>query len=463
MPKTPASLPANLGESGKDQAQIFLQNLEHDLLTEKDLSQLSAEQQFEMIADKVGSHNEAITPRMELLKRLQESKETGKPLTVKFGIDPTGPDIHIGHSVSLIMLRRFQRMGHRIQLVIGDFTARIGDPTDRTTERDAITDEDIQRNMNSYFDQAARIIDLRQEHNNQVEMVFNSEWLGKISLTEWVPLLQKISAVQMMQRQDFQKRVEAGGSVSMAELMYALFMAYDSVVLKPDVELGGMDQFVNLHWCRDLMTLHAENPEVFVVVDLLPGTTGTRDNEGRLKKMSKSSKNYIRMTEDPSEMYGKTMSIPDDVMWVWFRELTEVTSEQLTQLKKYVESGFLHPMEVKKMLARLVVGTFNFKEENLIREAELTFLEKFGKEKTNLPRDLKVMEVEAGRRIIDVLSDVSGESKANLRKMQGGVSLLIGDEYQVLTIDQLNTMIIEGPEAIVKLGKKRYYRFVISR
>lgn len=461
MPRNPEFNPQQT-ESYKDDAQLFLMNLEDDLLTEKDLTQLSAEEQFELIADKVGSHNEAITPRMELLRRLQESKESGKPLVVKFGIDPTGPDIHIGHSVSLIMLRRFQRMGHRIQLVIGDFTARIGDPTDRTTERDVIDDDDIQRNMDSYFDQAARIIDLRQEHNDQVEMVFNSEWLSKITLTDWVPLLQRISAVQMMQRQDFQKRVQMGGSVSMAELMYALFMAYDSVVLKPDIELGGMDQFVNLHWCRDLMTLHSENPEVFVVVDLLPGTTGTKDEAGRLKKMSKSSKNYIRMTEEPAEMYGKTMSIPDDVMWVWFRELTEISSEQLTQLQRYVKQGSLHPMEVKKMLARLVVGTFNFKDRNLITEAESAFLEKFGKEKSVLPRDIKIAEVHAGQRIIDALSEISGESKATLRKMQGGVSVLQGNEYVALSTDELNTLTIDD-EVIVKLGKKRYYRFMVTR
>jgi len=460
MPKNPELRRERL-QSPEDDARSFLTNLEEEILAETDLSQLTAEQQFDLISDKMGSHPEAITPRMELLKRLEASKESDQPLTVKFGIDPTGPDIHIGHAVSLIMLRRFQRMGHRIQLVIGDFTARIGDPTDRTTERDAITDEEIQHNMESYFDQAARIIDLRQEHNNQVEMVFNSEWLGKISLTEWVPLLQKISAVQMMQRQDFQKRVQMGGTVSMAELMYSLFMAYDSVVLKPDVELGGMDQFVNLHWCRDLMSMHEENPEVFVVVDLLPGTTGTKDDEGRLKKMSKSAKNYIRMTEKPAEMYGKTMSIPDEVMWVWFRELTEISSEQLSKIQKYVQQGLLHPMDVKKMLARLIVGTFNFRNKNQIAEAESTFMEKFGKEKTILPRDIKNVEVEKGQRIIDALSQISGESKATLRKMKGGVSILRDEEYVVLSVDELNGLTIED-ETIIKLGKKRYYRFVIA-
>jgi tyrosyl-tRNA synthetase len=207
------------------------------------------------------------------------------------------------------------------------------------------------------------------------------------------------------------------------------------------------------------MALHSQNPEVFVVVDLLPGTTGTRDEEGRLKKMSKSSKNYIRMTETPAEMYGKTMSIPDDVMWVWFRELTEISSEQLSMLQQYVEQGQLHPMEVKKMLARLVVGTFNFKDISLIAEAEAAFSEKFGKEKSVLPRDIVAVEVQAGRRIIDVLSEISGESKATLRKMQGGVSILTDEEYRVLSVEELNTITLEEQEMIVKLGKRRYYRF----
>lgn len=461
MPRNPES-GQDTTQSAENEAIDFLESLEEELLLETDLSQLTAEQQFELIVDKMGSHPEAITPRMELLERLKASKESSEPLVVKFGIDPTGPDIHIGHAVSLIMLRRFQRMGHRIQLVIGDFTARIGDPTDRTTERDAITDDEIRHNMESYFDQAARIIDLRQEQNKQVEMVFNSEWLGKISLTEWVPLLQRISAVQMMQRQDFQKRIQMGGTVSMAELMYSLFMAYDSVVLKPDVELGGMDQFVNLHWCRDLMTMHDANPEVFVVVDLLPGTTGTRDDEGRLKKMSKSSRNYIRMTEEPAEMYGKTMSIPDEVMWVWFRELTDISSQQLLKLREYVEQGILHPMDVKKMLARLVVGTFNYKDKGQIAEAESTFMEKFGKEKAILPSDIKTVEVEMSSRLIDVLSQISGESKTTLRKMQGGISVLKGEDYVTVSIDELNELTIDS-ETVVKLGKRRYYRFVSTK
>lgn len=332
--------------------QLLIQ-LEQRLLTEhRDLSALSAEEQFRIIADKVADHPEAITPvpqqgNNELLQKLKRAKERGGLLTVKFGIDPTGPEMHLGHAVPILMLRRFQQMGYKIQFVVGDFTARIGDPSGRLTGRPILTEQQIRENMRNYFEEAGLILDLNKK--GRTETFYNSEWLGEMRMQDWLPLLQRVSASQMFQREDFQKRLEGGSSISMAELMYALFMAYDSVALKPDIEIGGIDQFLNLYWCRELMRFEGMKSEIFIVTNLLAGTSGETDSEGRFIKMGKSKKNYISVTENPREMYGKVMSIPDEVMWIWFRELTEISSEELKELKTEVEKGEIHPMDAKEI------------------------------------------------------------------------------------------------------------------
>ncbi len=367
--------------------------------------------------------------------------------------------MHLGHAVPILMLRRFQQMGCKIQFVVGDFTARIGDPTGRMTARPILTEEQIQENMKSYFEQAGLILDLR---NPGVETYYNSEWLSKMTMREWLPLLQRISASQVFQREDFQRRLKGGGSISMAELMYALFMAYDSVVLKPDVEVGGIDQFLNLYWCREMMRLEGLKSEIFVVTNLLAGTSGGIDSEGRIVKMSKSLRNYISIKEEPSEMYGKVMSIPDEVMWIWFRELTEISSSELKELKSRVQSGDVHPMEAKRMLARVIVGTFNHYDKGIISEAERRFNQKFGKQKQLVPGDIETVTAPSGSKLIDVLSEATGESKSSLRRMltsseKGGIRILRGDNYSPLTMDDLNSQ-ITGDEIIIRVGKRRYYK-----
>jgi tyrosyl-tRNA synthetase len=453
----------------KATASHYLSSLESELLTkDRDLSSLSAEEQFKIIADKVADHPEAITPapttdNNELLQLLRQAKDKKNPLTIKFGIDPTGSEMHLGHAVPLLMLRRFQQMGHKIQFVVGDFTARIGDPSGRIKGRPLLSEDEIRENMRSYFDQAGLLLDLKRSN---VETFYNSEWLSKMTMREWLPLLQRISASQIFQREDFQKRLESGGSISMAEAMYALFMAYDSVVLKPDVEVGGIDQFLNLYWCRELMRLEGLKSEVFVVTNLLAGSGGEIDSEGRMVKMSKSLRNYISITEDPAEMYGKVMSIPDEVMWVWFRELTEMSSDKLKELKASVQSNNLHPMEAKRMLARVIVGTFNRYDRNIINEAEKIFNQKFGKQKELIPEDIEIISVSPSSRLIDVLSKATGESKGALKRMltsvgEGGIRILKDGKYLPLAINDLNMEIKEG-EIVVRVGKRRYFNFKTS-
>lgn len=453
-------------EMNKD--QNFIEALEEKLLNpDTDLRRLSADQQFDLIASKVAFHPEAIIPKPtsgknEVLHLLQHSKKTGKPLGIKFGIDPTGPNIHFGHAISLLMLRRFQWMGHHIDLVVGDFTASIGDPSGRTTEREILTDKDIKRNMATYIDQASRILNLGPVVD--VNVLFNSEWLSKLDIKDWMWVLQRVSGPQLIQREDFTKRLQAGGMVSAAEMLYPLFMAQDSVEIGPDIELGGVDQLLNLHWCRELMGLHGQKSEAFILVDLLPGSTGEKDEKGQLIKMSKSKNNFVMVTEKPEEIYGRVMSIPDDVMWVWYRELTEISTEDLSHLRKMVGKERFHPMEAKRLLARAVIGTFNHFDKNLIKSAEAAFDQKFGKKKILIPDDVQSVQTSAGERIVDLLSNLTGESRSNIRKMTAqtgpsGIKILEGNEYRDVTTEELTSRkLVEGETLVVKFGKRRYFR-----
>jgi len=448
----------------------FIDELKDKLVNpDTNLERLTAEQQFELIAAKAATHPEAIIPKpydggSELLDLLTISKETGKPLHVKFGIDPTGPNIHFGHAVSLLMLRRFQWMGHHIDLVVGDFTARIGDPSGRMSEREILTDCAIKRNMSTYIEQASHILDL--EESKGVKVWFNSEWLSGMTMDKWISMLQKISGSQLLAREDFTKRLKSGGMVSAAEMLYPLFMAYDSVVIKPDIELGGVDQLLNLHWCRELMKLHRQPSEVFILVDLLPGTSGERDEDGQLTKMSKSKRNYVMVTEDPSEIYGKVMSIPDEVMWIWYRELTEISSQDLDRLKSLVTEGKFHPMEAKRLLARAVVGTFNHFDWGVIESAEKAFNQKFGKQKVLVPEGVEEIYVVAEDRVIDILSQLTDESKSSIKKMttkagSSGIKILEGEKYRDVSTEELIAMkISEGESLVVKVGKRRYFRLI---
>lgn len=451
----------------ENQSLNYLGELEYKLINpNNNLSQLSAREQYEIIANKVAKHPEAITPppaldNNELLNRLEKSKQSKIPLKVKFGIDPTGSEIHIGHAISLLMLRRFQRMGHSLNFIVGDFTAKIGDPSGRLASRPVLTDEQIKENMSTYLDQASRIIDL----NENVNVSYNSEWHNPITMQEWLPMLQKISASQIFQRKDFQQRISKGGSVSMAEMMYALFMGYDSVVLKPDVEIGGIDQFLNLHWCRELMSLNNQNSEVFITVDLLAGSTGEKDEDGRFMKMSKSQGNYIPVLENPNEMYGKVMSIPDDLMWIWYRELTEISELNLEELRNKVIMGEIHPRVAKQLLSRVIVGTFNYFDHKVIEESEQNFENKFGKAKSLVPNDIKIVLADPDSRLLDILSNATGRSKQELKKMvlesSTGIKILEGSNYSNVSRDHLNNLRVKpSQELVIKIGKKSFFRII---
>jgi tyrosyl-tRNA synthetase len=423
-----------------------------------DLTHLTAEEQFARIKDKAAAGHSIVT-EAALLERLKESKKTGKPLRVKFGIDPTGPQIHVGHAVSLINLRRLLRMGHEIHLIIGDFTAMVGDPGERMDARPPLSAEQVRENMATYAAQASRILDLNAPH---VHLHYNSAWLGKHSLSKWLSITKAISVNSLLQREDFRKRLDSGLHLSLAEFEYALLMGYDSVELKPDLEVGGMDQFLNFHFCRQMMEQAGQKPECFLTFDLLPGTTGERDAEGRLGKMSKSRGNYISMEAAPADMYGKVMSIPDEVMWIWYRELTEASSQELAWLKEEVSSGRLHPKEAKQLLARVVVATFHPHEPGAVENAEKDFNSKFGKAAQAVPESVGQVDSNAGKTLADLLKLASGESSSQVLRLvkQKGIHILEGEAYKPIEEPALKSAAGEFKGKYLKIGKLKFYQVV---
>ncbi|HTB23378.1 MAG TPA: tyrosine--tRNA ligase [bacterium] len=421
-----------------------------------DLSALGAQEQFDLIASKAAA-GESIVTRAGLLERLRESKAKGRPLRFKLGIDATTASIHIGHAIPLINLRRILKMGHHLDLIFGDFTAMVGDAAGRMEERPALSAEQVRANVATYAAQAGRVLDLNAPG---VSVHYNSAWLGKLTLSDWLKVTKGVGVSALLQREDFRKRMEAGLPLSLAEAEYALLMGYDSVTLKSDVEVGGMDQFLNFHFCRNLMEAAGQAPESFVCFDMLPGTTGERDEQGRLKKMSKTGGNHIALASPAEDHYGKVLSVPDEVMWIWYRELTEITAEELGGLKQAVASGALHPKEAKRLLARLVVALFNGHDQAVVRQAEAAFDQKFGAAKVLVPEDTKAVAL-AGPKVLDALRSATGESANQLRRLaqQKGLQILEGGEYLPLAEERLaeESGFLAG--RVLKIGKRQYFKF----
>lgn len=435
---------------------FHLGDLESRLLQlDADLRFLSAEQQFTRIMSRVADSSGAVVTPDDLLERLRASKASGKALRVKFGIDPTAPDIHLGHAVPLLNLRLFQRMGHDVVLVIGDFTGMVGDPSGRVEARPPLSEADIRSHMATYEEQASKILEVRAA---AVERRWNSEWMGRLTMRQWVEIIKRIPANALLQREDFRTRLAGGHGLSMAELEYALFMAYDSVVLNPDVEIGGADQYLNLHMCRQMMANAGQRPEVVVTYNLLAGTTGERDAQGRLVKMSKSKGNDVPITADPAELYGKAMSIPDEVMWSWYRELTDIAPEDLSGLKASVERQETHPKEAKHLLARVLVGTFNRFDLQVVGAAERDFQSKFGTRAALVPDGTQVAKTEPSQPLIDALAQIAKKSKSEIRRLvrQRGIDVLRDAAYAPLTIEELALPSRALKGHVVRIGKRLY-------
>ncbi|WP_424892637.1 tyrosine--tRNA ligase [Streptomyces sp. XH2] len=342
-----------LGESVARAGELLAQDLSSDQTVQRllqetgsrrylDLTDLSPKEQAELIA----ARTVEVLPGVDkLAERIEKRRAEGKGLKLKLGIDPTAADVHLGHAVPVIILSRFQRMGHDVTLLIGDFTAKIGDPTGRTAERPPLTDEDIAKNLAGYREQVRPFFDFEK-----VTFVQNSAWLAPYTFPELLGLLSQVPVSQLLQREDFRSRLAAGSGLSMSELLYPIAQGLDSVALDCDVELGGADQLLNLQMGRKLMELKGRTPQLVVTMPLIEGTDGTG------AKMSKSKGNYVGLTAPADDVFGKIMSVPDRLMEPYLKAWTEWTDEEITLALSRVEERSLHPMDLKKILAGEVVA-----------------------------------------------------------------------------------------------------------
>ena len=318
---------------------------------------ISAAEQFRLISHGVAD----LLPEDEFKKKLEKSVATNTPLIVKLGLDPTAPDIHLGHTVVLRKLKLFQDFGHKVIILIGDFTARIGDPTGKSVTRPPLTEEQVITNAKTYQEQIFKVLD-----PEKTEVRFNSEWLSKLDFADVLKLASKYTVARMLERDDFHKRYTEGRPISIHEFMYPLMQGYDSVALKADVEFGGTDQTFNLLMGRHLQGEEGMPEQTIITMPILEGLDG-------VQKMSKSLGNYIGISEAPSEMYGKAMSIPDELMMRYFMLVTDMSIEEQEQLSQDLESGAAHPRDVKMKLAHTIVRLYhgeeaaNFGQEEFVR------------------------------------------------------------------------------------------------
>jgi len=382
----------------------------------------------------------------DLRRKLARSAETGHPLRVKLGADPTAPDLHLGHTVVLRKLRQFQELGHTVIFLIGDFTGMIGDPTGRSATRPPLSREEIEANAETYKQQVFKILD-----PERTVIEFNSRWLGALRSEEWIRLTAKVTVAQILEREDFQKRLREGSPISLHELLYPVAQAYDSVMLGADVELGGTDQKFNLLVGRDLQREFGQEPQVVMTVPLLVGTDG-------VQKMSKSYGNYIGITEPPEQIYGKIMSISDEVMWTYYELLTDVPSEELARWRAEADAGHLNPRDVKAQLARRLVAEFH--SEAAARRAEEEFTRVF--RERGLPSEIPVFHLSApvGERVelarVLVQSGLAPSMREARRLIEQGGVHVDGER-----LADPRAHIVVKPEFIVQVGKRRFLRIRI--
>ena len=376
----------------------------------------------------------------ELVEKLEKSSATGVPLRVKAGFDPTAPDLHLGHTVLLHKLRQFQQLGHEIYFLIGDFTGMIGDPTGKSETRKVLSREDVLKNAETYKEQVFKILD-----PEKTKVVFNSEWLAKLSASDMIGLASKYTVARMLEREDFNNRFSNQQPISIHEFMYPLIQGYDSVALKADVELGGTDQKFNLLVGRELQREWGQSPQAVITMPLLEGLDG-------VNKMSKSLGNYIGINEPADEIFGKIMSVSDELMLRYYELLSDMSMAALQQLKVDLKSGTVHPMEAKKRLGREMVARFHGQEA--AAEAEESFVKRFRDNQT--PDDMPEIQMAAGdgKILLARLLAEAGLVKSNSegrRSIQGGGVKVDGEK-----INDENLEIPSAGQVILQVGKRRF-------
>ncbi len=381
----------------------------------------------------------------ELRAKLEKSAKTGKPLRVKLGADPTAPDIHLGHTVVIRKLRAFQELGHTVIFLIGDFTGLIGDPSGKSATRPQLTREEINANAETYKRQIFKLLD-----PDQTEIRFNSEWMGKIGADGFVRLAAHVTVRQMLERDDFAKRLSEEKPISLHELLYPLTQAYDSVALEADVELGGTDQKFNLLMGRNLQREYGQEAQVAVITPLLEGTDG-------VQKMSKSLGNYIGINEPPAEIFGKVMSISDDLMWRYYELLTDVTVNEIGALRKSAENGERNPRDIKAELAKGIIADFHSMKDAEAAEEEFNRIFR-GKQ---VPEDIEewwvpYAQYKLPRLLVEVPSFASSLTEAR-RLIQDGAVRINGERITDVTFEVPLTNL--GDTVLVQVGKRRFGKF----
>lgn len=364
-----------------------------------------------------------------------------RPLRVKLGVDPTRPDIHLGHYVCFRKLREFQALGHQVVVIIGDWTARIGDPSGRSVQRTMLTAEEVRANAQTYLDQFFKVVDI-----NRAEIVWQSTWFDTFTLEDVIRLTSKYTVARMLDREDFARRYQEGSPISITELLYPLLQAYDSVAIQADVEIGGTDQTFNLLVGRDIMREMGQEPQNILTVPLLVGTDG-------VQKMSKSLDNYIGVTEPPEEMFGKLMSVPDWVLGDYLRLLTDIPDEEIDAMLLAAERGELNPRDIKERLAFQIVADLHSVEA--AERAREAFDRLF--RRRELPEQMPEIEVPAEGWIVQIMVQAglaSSNNEARRLIAQGGVRL---DGQRVDNPDLV--LRLERP-VVIQVGRRRFVRLV---
>ncbi|ETI85150.1 MAG: tyrosine--tRNA ligase [Negativicoccus succinicivorans] len=379
-----------------------------------------------------------ILPLDELRKKLERAVATNTPLRVKLGLDPSAPDIHLGHTVVLRKLKQFQDLGHQIVLIIGDFTGRIGDPSGKSAARKPLTEEQVLANAKTYEDQIFKILD-----RDKTEVHFNSEWLGKMNFADVLTLAAKYTVARMLERDDFQKRYTEGRPISLHEFMYPLMQGYDSIATKADIEFGGTDQKFNLIVGRHLQNETGMEPQVVITMPLLEGLDG-------VQKMSKSLGNYIGIDEEPTEMYGKAMSIPDELMARYFMLVTDMPREEQEQLAQGLKDGSVHPRDAKMMLAKTIVELYH--GAAAAEAAEQEFVRVF--QERDLPSEIEELAIDAGEVWLPQLLHAAGMVSSNSegkRMIQQGSVRVNGEKVMEENCTLQN-------DDVLQVGKRKYRR-----
>jgi tyrosyl-tRNA synthetase len=397
----------------------------------------------------------SVTEAMEIIKRgadeimledgLVKKLERGKPLRIKAGFDPTAPDLHLGHTVLINKLRQFQQLGHEVMFLIGDFTAMIGDPTGKSSTRPPLTREDVLENAKTYEHQVFKILDAEK-----TTVFFNSSWMGGMSAADMIQLAARHTVARMLERDDFSKRYKGGQSIAVHEFLYPLVQGYDSVAMKADVELGGTDQKFNLLVGRQLQEAYGQEPQVALTMPILEGLDG-------VQKMSKSLNNYIGITDAPDEMFGKLMSISDDLMWRYFELLSFKSMSEINQLHAQVEQG-LNPRDAKVQLAEELVERFHSKQDAI--KANESFVARFSK--GAMPDDMPELTLNAGGEgmpVANLLKDaglVSSTSEA-MRMIKQGAVKIDGER-----VEDRGLVCEQGSTHIYQVGKRRFARVTLA-